>query len=149
MFLTGRLTLIKLLAYVCAQFIGAFLGSFFVYFVYYDAIHEVGLTNSTATIFATYPNSDITVANAFLDQLLASCMLVMIILAINDKKTNGDLSGMHNSLMNSFVVTLINTSFSSNCGGAVNPARDFSPRLFTSLAGWGYYPFTAYKFFFW
>ena len=28
-------------------------------------------------------------------------------------------------------------AFGYNCGGPINPARDFSPRLFTAMAGWG------------
>lgn len=150
MLLTGRLTLIKYLVYVLAQLIGAFLASVVVYFVYYDSIHDSGLNNSTAAIFATYPtHNDLSQVGAFLDQMLATFLLVTIILAINDKKNNKDLSRVANSLMNSFVVTLMGTSFSFNCGGAVNPARDLGPRLFTSLAGWGWYPFTAFNYFFW
>jgi len=36
----------------------------------------------------------------------------------------------------------IGGSFGFNCGYAVNPARDFSPRLFTAMAGWGSDVFT-------
>ena len=32
---------------------------------------------------------------------------------------------------------LIPVSFGFNAGYAINPARDFSPRLFTLIAGWG------------
>ena len=41
-------------------------------------------------------------------------------------------------------------SFGLNAGSAVNPARDFSPRLFTLIAGWeepfSVFPITLFKF---
>lgn len=35
------------------------------------------------------------------------------------------------------VLLVIGAAFGYNCGYAVNPARDFSPRVFTAIAGWG------------
>ncbi len=41
------------------------------------------------------------------------------------------------------LVLLIGATFGLNAGYAINPARDFGPRLFTFLAGWGSGVFTA------
>ena len=38
------------------------------------------------------------------------------------------------------IVTGIGTAFAFNCGYAINCARDFGPRLFTLIAGWGLEP---------
>lgn len=38
----------------------------------------------------------------------------------------------------SVVVTLIASCLALNCGGAINPARDFGPRLFTLVSGYGW-----------
>ena len=43
MFLTGRLSLLKLLVYIIGQFCGAFLASFVVYLVYLDALKSYKL----------------------------------------------------------------------------------------------------------
>jgi glycerol uptake facilitator protein len=40
-------------------------------------------------------------------------------------------------LLIGFAVFAVGTSFGANTGYAINPARDFGPRLFTFFFGWG------------
>lgn len=40
-------------------------------------------------------------------------------------------------------------AFSYTLSNSVNPARDFSPRLFTCIAGWGGQVFSTNNYFFW
>ena len=47
------------------------------------------------------------------------------------------------------IVWLIGMTFGFNAGYAINPARDFSPRLFTFMAGWGSDVFTAFNNWWW
>ena len=46
------------------------------------------------------------------------------------------------------VVMAIGLCFGSNCGYAINPARDLGPRLFSAML-YGDYVFTAADYFFW
>lgn len=140
MFLIGRLSLLQFLIYVLAQFVGAFIGSFFVWLAYYDALQTTSYDIKSAAIFATYPNTDLSIMGGFLDELIATSLLIIVVLALNDKY-NTKIANETSVIIVSFLVSLMGTSFNYNCGGAVNPARDLSPRIFTSLAGWGLLPF--------
>lgn len=51
-------------------------------------------------------------------------------------------------LLVGFVVMAIGMCFGSNCGYAINPARDLGPRLFSAIL-YGSYVFTAADYFFW
>jgi len=46
-------------------------------------------------------------------------------------------------------VAAIGMSFGANAGYAINPARDFGPRFFAWLAGWGQVAFPGVHGYFW
>ena len=71
-----------------------------------------------------------------IDQIVGTALLVAMILALNDRR-NFAPSGNLAPLAVGATVTLIGMTFGFNAGYAINPARDFAPRLFTALAGWG------------
>jgi len=68
-------------------------------------------------------------------QVFATGLLMLLVLAITDKRNMEPPKGMI-PLVIGFVVTGLLTAFESNCGAALNPARDLGPRLFTALVGW-------------
>ena len=151
MFLTGRLNLLKLLVYILAQFIGAFLGALIVFLVYYDGIKnfKTGMHSlDTAGIFATYPNPTVSSLSALVDQVVGTALLVMVVLALNDPK-NAKIAAVVEPLSVGFAIVVINLAYGYNTGCAVNPTRDFAPRLFTLIAGWGTQTFTSGNYFFW
>jgi len=140
---------IQLPIYWAAQYLGAFLASALLYGNYADFIgSQGGKTLETAGIFASFP-SDVpsTVTLAF-DQLIGTAMLLIIILAVTDDKNMKVPQGMV-PLYIGLGLTAIHLSFALNAGCAINPARDFAPRIFTAIAGWKEVPFTAFNYFFW
>ena len=144
---------IRFLIYVIAQMVGAFLGALVVYLNYYDALNKLGLENgllsiNSARIFTTFPKDYVSISSAFFDQVIGTTILIIAILAITDK-FNEKYSVSTTFLMIGLVVTIHGLSFTSNCGGAINPARDLSPRILLIMAGWGDKVFTYGNYFFW
>ncbi|XP_061676909.1 aquaporin-10a isoform X1 [Syngnathoides biaculeatus] len=104
--------------------------------------------NETASIFATYPSEYVTLGRSFLDQVVGTGMLMLCILCL-DEKRNTPAPGSLIPAIVAVIVLGISMSMSSNCGAAINPARDLGPRLLTLTAGWGSEVFTCYNYWFW
>lgn len=106
-------------------------------------VRQITGGNSTAGIWATYPQPFLSTGNGFADQLFGTALLVSCIFAIIDKNNNSPDQGVA-PVMIGLVVFVIGATFGFNCGYAINPARDLGPRIFTAMAGWGSGVFTAY-----
>ncbi|MEJ1285518.1 aquaporin 9 [Cricetulus griseus] len=151
----GRMEWFKFPFYVGAQFLGAFVGAATVFGVYYDGFMAfadgklliVG-ENATAFIFATYPAPFISLTNAFVDQVLSTMFLLLIVFAIFDSRNMGVPRGLEPVVIGLLIIAL-SCSLGLNTGCAMNPARDLSPRFFTALAGWGFEVFTVGNNFWW
>ncbi|NXS93017.1 AQP10 protein, partial [Jacana jacana] len=129
--------------FVAVQTLGAFISSGAVYALYYDAIwHYSNGTLSTsgpretASIFATYPADYVSITNGFVDQVIGTAVLIVGLLAIMDTRNKAVPKGLEPVVV-ALLVFSIEVSMGSNCGCPMNPARDFGPRLFTYMAGWG------------
>ncbi|MDT0352426.1 MIP/aquaporin family protein [Pseudonocardia charpentierae] len=134
--------------YVVAQVLGAFVGAALVYLVYHDAItafnDALGTTktgpqgNVTFSIFATFPAPYFHGGwvGPLVDQIVGTAFLLMLVVAVIDLR-NTAVQGNLAPLVIGLAVAAIGMSFGANAGYAINPARDFGPRLFAYLAGWG------------
>ncbi|XP_051971393.1 aquaporin-3a [Xyrauchen texanus] len=147
----GREQWRKFPVYFFFQTLGSFLGAAIIFAEYHDAMYDfAGETNelvvigdkATAGIFATYPSKHLTILNGFFDQVIGTASLIVCILAIVDPFNNPIPQGLE-AFTVGFSVLVIGLSMGFNSGYAVNPARDFGPRLFTAIAGWGGEVFTA------
>lgn len=145
----------KVIPYSLAQTAGAFTASALVFFTYREAfrafdngIRMVTGAKATAFIFATYPQPFLSNLGGLVDQIVGTALLVLIICAISDAR-NLAPSGNLAPLMIGLLVVVIGMCFGFNAGYAINPARDFGPRLFTFVAGWGVEVFRAGNHWFW
>lgn len=125
----------KIVPYVLAQIAGAFTAAALVFLNYREAfaIFDPEL-EKTAGIFTTFPAFPGFPAAGFIDQVIGTAILLFLVFAITDER-NQPLGGNLTPLLIGLIVVAIGMSFGKLHGYAINPARDFGPRLFTMLAG--------------
>jgi glycerol uptake facilitator protein len=142
----------KVLPYWAAQLVGAFVGAALVYLVYHQAIASFeaakhvtrgtmgGAADSTPTfsIFATFPAPYFgsSLLGPLVDQIVGTAFLLVFVLALTDERNQPPKANLA-PLLVGLAVAAIGMSFGANAGYAINPARDFGPRFFAWLAGWG------------
>jgi MIP family channel proteins len=135
--------------YVAAQTLGAFLASAVVYVTYREAldafdqgVRAVTGPTGTAGIWATYPQGYLSILGGFVDQVVGTALLLIGLFAFVDAR-NAALPAWVIPICAGLLVLAIGATFGMNAGYAINPARDFGPRLFTAIAGWGTEVFRA------
>ncbi|MQY35944.1 Propanediol diffusion facilitator [Streptomyces sp. RB17] len=138
----------KVLPYWFSQVVGALTGAALVYLVYHQAISAYdaaspapkvnGRTNATFSIFATFPAAYFHggIWGPLIDQIVGTAFLLMLIAAVLDVRNQAVKANL-GPLVVGFVVAAIGMSYGANAGYAINPARDFGPRLLTYAEGWG------------
>ncbi len=128
--------------YIIAQVIGGFVGAVLVYITYAD---HFAATDDQATklgVFATIPAIR-NIAVNFITEVIGTAMLLIGILGITNANTNVGALG---NLMVGILVFAIGLSLGGPTGYAINPARDFGPRLAHAVlpipgkgkSDWGY-----------
>jgi len=125
----------KVLPYSIAQTAGAFVAAALLYWNYLPAFRQVDpQLQRTAGVFTTFPAFPGLPQAGFLDQFIGTGLLVLLIFAIIDE-FNAPPGANLTPLLIGLVVVAIGISFGGMHGYAINPARDFGPRLFTVAAG--------------
>lgn len=147
----------KVPGYWVAQVVGAFVGAALVFAVYNQAINhfdQVGhcgavlkgctpIVKGTAaslgtySTFATFPAPYFgSWVGPFVDQVVGTFFLVLFVWAVVDEANLGVGVNLWPFIVG-MIVMAIGISFGANAGYAINPARDFGPRMFALVAGWG------------
>jgi glycerol uptake facilitator protein len=130
----------KVLPYVVAQTAGAFVAALIVRFNYSNWIDKVdpGHTYATQIIFSTLPGNGqpgISLTTAFFDQIIGTAILVFVVFALVNARNNPPLSNLAPVAIG-FLVVGIGMAWGANAGYAINPARDFGPRLASYITGY-------------
>lgn len=139
--------------YVMAQLLGAFVGAVLVYIVYRDHFAVTKDADSKLGSFATGPAIRSPVNNFISEVLGTTVLLLAVLFAISpgepdvqiDTATDPGLATL-GALRIGLVVFAIGLCLGGTTGYAINPARDFSPRLAHFLlpipgkrdSDWGY-----------
>jgi len=156
--LIGKLDYKRLVLYVLAQYLGAFVGALILYLIYMEQIwsfHLLKLPASNATevdwltlsgIFSTFPNANW--HTCFIDQIIGTALLMAGVLAIVDKR-NFNIPDWAQPLHVMFLLVGLVLTLGLNAGAALNPARDLAPRILIAIAYSGKHAFAGRNFYFW
>jgi glycerol uptake facilitator protein len=134
----------KVVPYCVAQVFGGFLGAGIVYVLFnpvidqFNALHHLTRAGGGAAgVFFTHPGMAITPMHAFHDEIILTAFLVFGIFAITEQYNEMAPGANSGALIIGFLVATIGASMGYLEAWAINPARDFGPRLFCFIAGWG------------
>lgn len=129
--------------YIVAQFLGAFVAALLVRWNYNDGLKKVDpeLGIGSQGVFSTLPgngNPDLGVGmwGGFLDQIIGTAILLFVIFAIVDLRNTSPAANLAPLIIGLLVVG-IGMAWGTNAGYAINPARDFGPRVASALTGYG------------
>jgi glycerol uptake facilitator protein len=132
----------KVVPYALAQTAGAFAAALLVRWNYTEVLAKAdpGHSIKTQFIFSTLPGNGSTTAGvhewgAFRDQVIGTAILLILILAITDVLNNPPGANMGPFIVG-LVVVAIGMAWGTDAGYAINPARDFGPRLASFITGY-------------
>jgi glycerol uptake facilitator protein len=125
----------KVLPYSLAQTAGAFTAAALVFWNYLPAFYKVDpALVSTGGVFTTFPAFPGQPMVSLLDQIIGTALLLITVFAVTDERNMAPSPSLQPILIG-MIVVLVGISFGALQGYAINPARDFGPRLFITLAG--------------
>ena len=134
----------KVIPYCIAQTIGAFLGAAVVYILFAPVLqhflainHLTRATGGAAGVFFTHPGLSVTPLHAFTDEIILTAFLLFGIFAITEQYNELAPHANFGAVIIGLLVAVIGASMGFLEAWAINPARDFGPRLFCFFTGWG------------
>jgi glycerol uptake facilitator protein len=130
----------KVLPYALAQTLGAFVAALVVRWNYTEVIakFDPGHTLKSQGIFSTLPGNGslpVHMWGGFRDQIIGTAILLFLILAITDVRNTAPGANLAPVVIGLLVVA-IGMAFGTDAGYAINPARDFGPRLAEFFTGY-------------
>lgn len=134
--IAGKFAWSKVITFIVAQLIGSLIGAFLVWIVYRDHFNATTEPNAQLAVFCTAPAIHNRLFN-LLSEIVGTFVLVFVIFyftnaEISDQKTPIGL-GSVGAIPVTFLVWAIGLSLGGTTGYAINPARDFGPRIAHSL----------------
>jgi glycerol uptake facilitator len=123
--------------YWVAQLLGAFVAALLIRWNFYEWFNQVdpGKTFDTQGVYSTSPGPGMSVLGGFRSEFIGTAILVMLVLAITDARNTAPGANLAPWIIGIAVVA-IGMSLGALSGYAINPARDFGPRLASWFTGW-------------
>jgi glycerol uptake facilitator protein len=134
----------KVLPYSAAQVLGGFVGAALVYLLFSPVIDHYNGTHhltreagGAAGVFFTHPGQFVGAMHCFIDEIVLTALLLLGIFAVTEQYNTMAPMANSGALIIGLLVAMIGASMGYLEAWALNPARDFGPRLFCFIAGWG------------
>ncbi len=154
MVLAKRMRIRKLAPYFAGQFLGAFVAAAILFLLFSSSIASFEESKSisrgepesikTAMLFGEfYPNpsnkppTKVSTAQAASAECVGTFLLVFLIFSLTEGCNIGRPDNAFAPVFIGLTVTVIICIIAPLTQAGLNPARDFSPRLFSYFAGWG------------
>lgn len=160
----GHLKWGQAISYMCAQYMGSFMAAIFLHATYNDKLIQrhtegllIGLNQtlrahgsilSTGKLFSSYPPTEVSLSQLTVSYTLATAHLSLLLVTIHESKLVRITRSLRPIYL-ALALCLVLAAFSANGGPVLNPAQDFSPRLYIALFGWGSSAFNLYDFKYW
>ena len=131
----------KVLPYSLAQTAGAFVAALIVRWNYTEVLAKLdpGHTIKSQGIFSTLPGNGalpVHMWGGFRDQVIGTAILLFCVLAVTDLRNTAPAANLAPVVVG-FIVVAIGMAWGTDAGYAINPARDFGPRLAEFFTGYG------------
>ena len=130
----------KVLPYSLAQTAGAFAAALLVRWNFTEVLAKAdpGHTFKTQGVFSTLPGNGtlpVSELGALRDQIIGTAILLFVLFAITDARNSSPLSNIAPFVVGLLIVA-IGMAWGTDAGYAINPARDFGPRLAEFITGY-------------
>jgi len=131
----------KVAPYALAQTLGAFFAALIVRWNYTEVLakFDPGHTIKSQGVFSTLPGNGalpVHMWGGFRDQVIGTAILLFLIMAITDARNTAPAANLAPVVIGLLVVA-IGMAWGTDAGYAINPARDFGPRLASFFTGYG------------